>query len=787
MEVRYHGNLLQSHDHPASDKWLSLPRLFETSSKTYKQDNLTVIGNSGTTQPAALDTGKNPVCFKRLLKARAALIYKTQQQSLRREAPDNELLKSLKMIANHDQFEEESIRKALDIIDLSDWLQSGSLWTVEDQNNLMSDCVAGRKTDLEENGQLTTAHGERIVQGDMVLSPEARPASLIRREQPRNETNQTTSTSSHITPTPWPNAIVRYCHDVNLTKNSAEAFQAALQHVKSQVPCITFLQVQMYDALVCETVPSIVVKSNSDGCWSHVGQVSHRMPYLVNKSQFINLGHGCDSLGIALHQRGHAVGLAHTFRPNLDSAFSTRGVNVPSGDRLQAEQEHLKLTSFEGYITYPPFFDILSVMTMGSTSLSKNGSTTFKISFDNRLENFIGQRTGLSEGDVQQLGRMYKCELRINPDSRCKLLSQKLINGTGLLKNGECVNRNYTGILSTSRDNTSKTMNCEELFSKCHDENLRSRLVQVCPRMCNLCLSWPSLADEIREEEEARKKASSTTLRTTTIHTTETAQTTEIFTTQIVTTTETKQLLTTETSTATFTSHFTEPITAPTSTYATQNLTIPATTTTMTLTTATRPTTAAAAVVRVCDDATDTGLVFHGGQKAQCSELVNYCDDIVNGNKVSIICPKTCGFCQVTTGDFGESVIPQLATPLQNPSPLVVCSDLPLDQMPQFTLGGRLAPCSELKAFCTDHPEAPHIQQKCPFTCGKCVDPSPLVGCSDLPLDQMPQFTLGGRLTPCSELKAFCTDHPEAPHIQHKCPFTCGKCVENPAITSRAP
>ena len=47
----------------------------------------------------------------------------------------------------------------------------------------------------------------------------------------------------------------------------------------------------------------MVTSSISEGCWSHVGMVGH--------SQRLNLGDGCETIGSAVHELAHALGMAH--------------------------------------------------------------------------------------------------------------------------------------------------------------------------------------------------------------------------------------------------------------------------------------------------------------------------------------------------------------------------------------------------------------------------------------------------------------------------------------------
>lgn len=61
----------------------------------------------------------------------------------------------------------------------------------------------------------------------------------------------------------------------------------------------------------CAALPSIYVQSEADaGCWSYVGQVSDTYSF-TGMSQPLNLGVGCETLGVAAHELGHALAMLH--------------------------------------------------------------------------------------------------------------------------------------------------------------------------------------------------------------------------------------------------------------------------------------------------------------------------------------------------------------------------------------------------------------------------------------------------------------------------------------------
>lgn len=57
------------------------------------------------------------------------------------------------------------------------------------------------------------------------------------------------------------------------------------------------------------------------GCWSYVGK--------IGGSQDLSLGRGCESIGTAAHELGHALGLFHTMsRHDRDQYITINSHNV---------------------------------------------------------------------------------------------------------------------------------------------------------------------------------------------------------------------------------------------------------------------------------------------------------------------------------------------------------------------------------------------------------------------------------------------------------------------------
>ncbi|KAE9416985.1 hypothetical protein Angca_010280, partial [Angiostrongylus cantonensis] len=102
----------------------------------------------------------------------------------------------------------------------------------------------------------------------------------------------------------------------------------------------------------------VVVKG--EGCWSHIGK--------NGGTQTLSLGAGCESVGTAAHEIGHALGLFHTqSRHDRDSFVTLQLQNILPGWETQFVKQTEK-TNHNYNLTY----DYGSLMHYGATIVSKN-------------------------------------------------------------------------------------------------------------------------------------------------------------------------------------------------------------------------------------------------------------------------------------------------------------------------------------------------------------------------------------------------------------------------------
>jgi hypothetical protein len=179
--------------------------------------------------------------------------------------------------------------------------------------------------------------------------------------------------------------------------------EASFAQIAKAVPCFQFTDVgwkagSSMDAMsnqFCNKGPAIFFMSNPNaGCYSYVGQLDY-------PSQQVQLHDpGCLSMGTVIHEIGHALGMAHEhIRSDRDKAVWIDFSNIIPGFESQFE------ITPSAYIGAP--YDILSVMQYDAYSFAHDVSQPTIVCRDPNQATGIGQRSGLSQGDVDQFVAMY--------------------------------------------------------------------------------------------------------------------------------------------------------------------------------------------------------------------------------------------------------------------------------------------------------------------------------------------------------------------------------------------
>ncbi|CAJ1362895.1 unnamed protein product [Effrenium voratum] len=224
---------------------------------------------------------------------------------------------------------------------------------------------------------------------------------------------------------PWPRGVVNFCFQPDVPDGVRVAFEHAVQAYKKAVPCIQWVDVGFQSDGRCETLPSVLVTSQNNGCWSYVGMVMNGW-----NSQKLNLqSPGCDAIGTAMHEMGHTLGMGHEqARPDRNEYVEIHH------DRIEAGKSHNFDIRSKGDTQRP--YDILSIMHYDADAFSTSRMPTitakdkaYELYTTNR-SNFhfykMGNRVGLTQLDADQIADLYTKEnglcvsrLLANGDHKC--------------------------------------------------------------------------------------------------------------------------------------------------------------------------------------------------------------------------------------------------------------------------------------------------------------------------------------------------------------------------------
>lgn len=357
----------------------------------------------------------------------------------------------------------QKLQVAMAWISLRLALQSGrGIWTSADQSALTQYCM---KTQVMNNLEEQQANPS-VVQGDIMIT--------------------------RLTSGLWARGNVPFCFSPGLSTGAKAAFQMAIDHIQAQVPCVTFTHINV-NAIkqppTCIAVPSIVVTNASPGCFSYLGQVD-----LVTGSQIVNLGPGCELMGMAIHQILHALGMAHEIARsdrnsylsfNTDSSASRTTSTIFPVDYVQGFPVQNRPNNSTDN------FDLLSMTMPPASTFSGDGFDTVEPNSLPILGRYMGQRHGLSEADAANLATLYHCQSNYPPRTPSWDVTTKWLQGVGFALDGKCLDRRYTGVGWRDGLNRNFSFTCTDLRLMCRDPVLGARTTLVCPATCLECIQPP--------------------------------------------------------------------------------------------------------------------------------------------------------------------------------------------------------------------------------------------------------------------------------------------------------
>ena len=240
---------------------------------------------------------------------------------------------------------------------------------------------------------------DRLFEGDLKI-----PYELYKQNYAHNdkedvgsgrEVRSATSSQDKL----WPSGNVYYTFDSSVGLSLKNTIRDAMDHYEDHT-CLRF-------HVRRSQCNYIKFQTTDDGCYSSYTGKSKCLIFFFGK-QTINLADDCHRFGTILHEIGHAIGFWHEqTRPDRDNYVNIVWENIESGEEDNFQKRNDHDIDYQGST-----YDYGSIMHYGSSFFS-SGSATITVAntaaYESQGSPQLGQRKNLSDGDIEQVNRLYSC------------------------------------------------------------------------------------------------------------------------------------------------------------------------------------------------------------------------------------------------------------------------------------------------------------------------------------------------------------------------------------------
>ncbi|MGL4610435.1 MAG: M12 family metallopeptidase [Trueperaceae bacterium] len=250
--------------------------------------------------------------------------------------------------------------------------------------------------DKPQNVTYEIVDGKAMFQGDIILGNVDSEGKLIKSESAIDPQGIATDTGCFVLGLfdchwRWENGIVPFTINANVTESGRNSIAAAIREWEAKTPIRFVARSQEGDYV------EFVKGSQSDACASWVGRGGGRQTIELDSN-------GNCEIGTLIHEIGHAMGLYHEqSREDRDNHVRIFWDNIEDGQRHNFDRQVNNAFDIGSY-------DFNSIMHYGSFDFGKKDPETGlrKTTIQTILPgNPIGQRNGLSLGDIASINSIY--------------------------------------------------------------------------------------------------------------------------------------------------------------------------------------------------------------------------------------------------------------------------------------------------------------------------------------------------------------------------------------------